>query len=45
LFRRLSQAYLWQRIIEMAQRGQRDRGELVNDAVAYLDGSYAQLLA
>ena len=43
-----SPAYKWaaqeivaKRIIEMAQRGTRDPGELVDDAVAYLDRSYA----
>ncbi len=29
------------RIIEMAQRGERDPGELADDAVAYLQRSYA----
>ncbi len=40
-YKRAAQEILAKRIIEMAQRGERDPGELVDDAVAYLDRSYA----
>ena len=40
-YKRAAQEILAKRIIEMAQRGERDPGELVADAVAYLDRSYA----
>jgi hypothetical protein len=39
--KRAAQEIIAKRIIEMAQRGTRDPGELADDAVAYLDQSYA----
>ena len=40
-YKRAAQEIIAKRIIEMAQRGTRDPGELADDAVAYLDQSYA----
>jgi hypothetical protein len=40
-YKRAAQEIIAKRIIEMAQRGERDPAELANDAVAYLDGSFA----
>jgi hypothetical protein len=40
-YMRAAQEIIAKRIIEMAQRGERDPSELAEDAVAYLDSSYA----
>ncbi len=40
-YKRPAQEIIAKRIIEMAQRGERDPSELADDAVAYLDYSYA----
>lgn len=40
-YKRAAQEIIAKRIIEMAQRGERDPSELADDAVAYLDHSYA----
>jgi hypothetical protein len=40
-YKRAAQEIIAKRIIEMAQRGERDPAALANDAVAYLDGSFA----
>jgi hypothetical protein len=40
-YERAAQEIIAKRIIEMAQRGERDPAALANDAVAFLDGSYA----
>jgi hypothetical protein len=40
-YRRPAQEIIAKRIIEMAQRGERDPAELADDAVAYLQRSYA----
>jgi hypothetical protein len=40
-YQRAAQEVIAKRIIEMAQRGNRDPSELVADAVAYLHRSYA----
>ena len=40
-YQRAAQEIIAKRIIEMAQRGERDPGELAKDAVAYLERSYA----
>ncbi len=40
-YRRAAQEIIAKRIIEMAQHGQRDQTELADDAVAYLERSYA----
>jgi hypothetical protein len=40
-YQRAAQEVLAKRIIEMAQRGNRDSSELIADAVAYLHRSYA----
>jgi len=39
--RRAAQEILAKRIIEMAQRGERDAGRLADDAVNYLQRAYA----
>jgi hypothetical protein len=40
-YKRAAQEIIAKRIIEMAQRGERDPGQLADDAVAYLERSYA----
>ena len=40
-FQRAAQEIIAKRIIEMAQRGERDPGELAEDAVKFLEKSYA----
>jgi hypothetical protein len=40
-YERAAQEIIAKRIIEMAQRGERDPNELANDAVAYLERSYS----
>lgn len=40
-YQRAAQEIIAKRIIEMAQRGKREPGELTDDAVAYLERSYA----
>jgi hypothetical protein len=40
-YRNAAQEIVAKRIIEMAQRGERDPGELADDAVKYLQSSYA----
>jgi len=40
-YRRAAQEIVAKRIIEMAQRGERDPGELAEDAVKFLEKSYA----
>jgi hypothetical protein len=40
-YKRGAQEIIAKRIIEMAQRGGRDPAELADDAVAYLERSYA----
>ncbi len=40
-YQRAAREILAKRIIEMAQRGERDPKELADDAVAYLQRSYA----
>lgn len=40
-YKRAAQEIIAKRIIEMAQRGGRDPAELAEDAVAYLERSYA----
>jgi hypothetical protein len=40
-YKMAAQEIIAKRIIEMAQRGERDPNELADDAVAYLDRSYA----
>ena len=40
-YRRAAQEILAKRIIETAQRGERDPAQLVDDAVSYLERSYA----
>lgn len=40
-YKRAAQELIAKRIIEMAQRGERDPNELAEDAVSYLDRSYA----
>jgi hypothetical protein len=40
-YQRAAQEIIAKRIIEMAQRGKREPGELADDAVAYLERSYA----
>ena len=40
-YERAAQEIIAKRIIEMAQRGERDPGQLADDAVAYLARSYA----
>ncbi len=40
-YKRAAQEIIAKRIIEMAQRGERDPSELADDAVSYLDHSYA----
>lgn len=40
-YRRAAQEILAKRIIEAAQRGERDRDRLADDAVSYLEQSYA----
>jgi hypothetical protein len=40
-YRRAAQEILAKRIIETAQRGERDPAQLVDDAVGYLERSYA----
>lgn len=40
-YKRAAQEIIAKRIIEMAQRGERDPSELADDAVAYLERSYA----
>ena len=40
-YRRAAQEIVAKRIIEMAQRGEREPTQLAEDAVAYLDQSYA----
>jgi hypothetical protein len=40
-YERAAQEIIAKRIIEMAQRGERDPNELADDAVAYLERSYA----
>ena len=40
-YKRAAQEIIAKRIIEMAQRGERDPDELADDAVSYLDRSYA----
>jgi hypothetical protein len=40
-YKRAAQEIVAKRIIEMAQRGERDPAALANDAVTFLDGSYA----
>jgi hypothetical protein len=40
-YKRAAQEIIAKRIIEMAQRGERSPSELADDAVAYLNQSYA----
>ncbi len=40
-YKRAAQELIAKRIIEMAQRGERDQAVLADDAVAYLERSYA----
>ena len=40
-YERAAQEILAKRIIEMAQRGERSQSELVDDAVTFLERSYA----
>jgi hypothetical protein len=40
-YKRAAQEIIAKRIIEMAQQGKREPGELADDAVAYLERSYA----
>ncbi len=40
-YKRAAKEIIAKRIIEMAQRGERDPSELADDAVAYLERSYA----
>jgi hypothetical protein len=40
-YKRAAQEILAKRIIEMAQRGERNPAELADDAVAFLERSYA----
>jgi hypothetical protein len=40
-YKRAAQEIIAKRIIEMAQRGERNPHELAEDAVSYLDRSYA----
>jgi hypothetical protein len=40
-YKRAAQELIAKRIIEMAQRGERDPAQLADDAVAYLARSYA----
>jgi hypothetical protein len=40
-YKRAAQEIIAKRIIEMAQHGERDPNQLADDAVAYLDRSYA----
>jgi hypothetical protein len=40
-YKRAAQEIIAKRIIEMAQRGERNPGELADDAVTYLEQSYA----
>lgn len=40
-YRRAAQEILAKRIIEAAQRGERDRNAMIDDAVDFLDRSYA----
>jgi hypothetical protein len=40
-YKRAAQEIIAKRIIEMAQRGERNPDELADDAVSYLDRSYA----
>jgi CO/xanthine dehydrogenase FAD-binding subunit len=40
-YRRAAQEIIAKRIIEMAQRGERERSQLAEDAVSFLDRSYA----
>jgi hypothetical protein len=40
-YERAAQEIIAKRIIETAQRGERDPNELANDAVAYLERSYS----
>jgi hypothetical protein len=40
-YERAAREIIAKRIIEMAQRGQRDPSELAEDAVSYLERSYA----
>jgi hypothetical protein len=40
-YKRAAQEIIAKRIIEMAQRGERDPHDLAEDAVSYLDRSYA----
>jgi hypothetical protein len=40
-YKRAAQEIIAKRIIEMAQRGERDPNELAEDAVSYLESSYA----
>lgn len=40
-YKRAAQEIIAKRIIEMAQRGERDPGELADDAVRFLEQSYA----
>jgi hypothetical protein len=39
-YQRAAQEIIAKRIIEMAQRGERDAGELADDAVNFLENSY-----
>ncbi|MGA2893053.1 MAG: hypothetical protein ABSE22_09295 [Xanthobacteraceae bacterium] len=40
-YKRAAQEIIAKRIIEMAQRGERDAGQLADDAVAYMERSYS----
>jgi hypothetical protein len=40
-YKRAAQEIIAKRIIEMAQRGEREPAQLADDAVSYLDRSYA----
>lgn len=40
-YRRAAQEIIAKRIIDMAQRGERDPNELADDAVTFLESSYA----
>ena len=40
-YQRAAREIIAKRIIEMAQRGERDPSELAEDAVSYLERSYA----
>jgi len=40
-YKRAAQEIIAKRIIEMAQRGERDPNDLADDAVTYLESSYA----